>query len=144
MKKKIISTVLVVIMVILLAIPANAAPTNSVDINNVMSPQFTHILSMSAGLGIDSTGKATCSGKVFPSSSTYTAYLTISLEQKTSSGWTSIQSWSGSAVGYAGVNLEGIRYVVRGTYRVCSTANIYSSSGTLLETESFYSAERTY
>lgn len=138
--KKIISAALIVIMVFSLAFTAYAAN----DTDKTMSPKFSYILSMSAGLEIDSAGKAGCAGTVTPSSNTYTSDLTVSLQQNTGSGWSTIKSWTDSGAGYAGVNLEGYWYVVNGTYRVCSTAKIYSSSGTLLETELFYSAERTY
>lgn len=142
--KKTISVILTatVLAVIFLAIPAYAADDNGLSTKSVILPQFTFIWSMSAGLNIDSTGKATCSGSVVPASDTYTAYLTVSLQKSTSSGWSTIKSWTGS--GYSGLIVEGYYYVTSGTYRVCSTAQIYSSTGALLETESFYSAVKTY
>ena len=139
--KKIFSATLLVIMVLSLPLSAYAANANT---DKMMSPRFSYILSMSAGLEINSAGKAGCAGTVTPSSNTYTSDLTISLQQKTGTGWSTIKSWTDSGVGYAGVTLEGYWYVVHGTYRVCSTAKIYSSSGTLLETQLFYSAERIY
>lgn len=112
--------------------------------SGIISPQFTAILSMSAGLSINSSGKATCAGSVTPSNDTYTADMTVSLEKSTGNGWSTIKSWTGSGTGYFGVVIDAYYYVTSGTYRVCTTAKIYNSSGTLLETESFYSAERTY
>lgn len=139
--KKIISAALIVIMVFSLALSSYAANANT---DKKMSPKFSYILSMSAGLEINSAGKAGCAGTVTPSSNTYTSDLTVSLQQNTGTGWSTIKSWTDSGVGYVGVTLEGYWYVVHGTYRVCSTARIYSASGILLETELFYSAGKTY
>lgn len=143
--KRIISAGLLVFMVILSVLPVYASGIESASTKSgIMSPQFTAILSMSAGLSISSSGKATCAGSVTPSSDTYTADMTVSLEKSTSNGWSTIKSWTGSGTGYVGVAIEAYYYVTSGTYRVCTTVNIYNSSGTLLETESFYSAERKY
>ena len=99
---------------------------------------------MSATLNINSSGKAQCGGTVNPSNNSYTSYLTVSLQQSTSGGWTTIKSWSGSGTGVAGVNLCNYWYVINGTYRVRTTASVYSSAGTLLETASLYSAIKIY
>lgn len=143
--KRIISAGLFVFMVMLSVLPVYASGVESPGTESgIMSPQFTAILSMSAGLSINSSGKATCAGSVTPSSDTYTADMTVSLEKSTSGGWSSIKSWTGSGTGYAGAAIEAYYYVTSGTYRVCTTVNIYNSSKTLLETESFYSAEKKY
>jgi hypothetical protein len=142
--KKIIIISLVSIILIFSAFPVYAGDTANPGTENKIAPRFTAILSMSAGLSIDSWGKATCSGFVTPQSNSYTSVLTVSLQKSTSSGWSTIKSWTGSGVGFAGVVIEGHHYVASGKYRVCSTAKVYDSSGTLLEMESFYSAERTY
>lgn len=143
--KRVISTGLLVFMVMLSALPVYASGVESTSTESgIISPQFTAILSMSAGLSINSLGKATCAGSVTPSNDTYTADMTVSLEKSTSNGWSTIKSWTGSGTGFVGVAIEAYYYVANGTYRVCTTVNIYNSSGTLLETESFYSAERKY
>lgn len=142
--KKLIIISLVSFILIFSAIPAYAADTAKLSTEKEVAPRFIAILSMAAGLSINSWGKATCSGLVTPRDNSYTSDLTVSLQKSTGSGWSSIKSWSGSGVGFAGVIIEGHHYVTSGTYRVCSTAKVYDSSGTLLETQSFYSAERTY
>ncbi|MDO9534518.1 MAG: hypothetical protein Q7J85_04115 [Bacillota bacterium] len=142
--KKLIIISLVSFILIFSAIPVYAAETAKLSTESDIAPQFTAIWSMGAGLSIDSWGKAICSGFVTPQSNSYSSELTVSLQKSTGSGWSTIKSWSESGVGFAGVIIEGHHYVASGTYRVCSTAKIYNSSGTLLETESFYSAERTY
>lgn len=142
--KKIASVAVILIMLVSLTIPAYAVDLSTTSSSGIISPQFTSIGQMSAGLNIDSSGKAQCSGTVTPSNNTYKSYLTVSLQQSTSGGWTTIKSWSGSGTGVAGVSLCNYWYVVNGTYRVCSTASIYSSTGTFLETESIYSAIKIY
>lgn len=136
---------LVVILVMLFSVPAHAADIKSITANDaVVSPQFTAILSMSAGLSISSSGKATCSGSVTPASNTYKADMTVSLQKYKNNGWVTIKSWSDSGTGYAGVAIEAHYYVTSGKYRVCTSVSIYNSSGKLLESESFCSEERTY
>ncbi|NLH02305.1 MAG: hypothetical protein GX488_10540 [Clostridiales bacterium] len=141
--KKTISICLALFLAIFMTVPAFAAGTGSYTAESVMSPKFTYIWSMSAGLDISSSGKARCSGSVDASSNSYTAELTVSLQKYTSSGWTTIKSWNGSGSGQ-GLIVENYYYVSNGTYRVCSMAKIYNSAGKLLETQSFYSAEETY
>jgi len=141
--KKTISIFLAMFLAILMTVPAFAADSGGYTAESVMSPKFTYIWSISAGLDISSAGKALCAGSVDASSNSYTAELTVSLQKNTSSGWTTIKSWNGSGSGQ-GLIVENYYYVSKGTYRVCSTAKIYNSAGTLLETQSLYSAEKTY
>lgn len=141
--KKIVITCLTVFMVFLLAVPAFAAAESSLAAKAVMSPQFKHIWQMSAGLGIDASGKAHCTGSADVASTTYKANLTVTLQRNTNGSWPTVKIWTGSAVG-PGLVVQGDYYVTGGTYRVCSTVQVYSSAGTLLETESLYSAEKTY
>jgi hypothetical protein len=139
--RKIVGTGIVLFLLLFSAIPASAA--NPIAESEV-TPQFTAIMHMSAGLSIDSWGKTTCSGSVTPQSNSYTSNLTVTLQKYTSNGWSNIKSWSVSGEGFIGANFEGYYYITSGTYRVRSTASIYNSSGVLLEAESFYSDERIY
>ncbi len=140
--KKSISIFLTVFMVILLSFPVYAAETSSYTNESEMSPMFAYIWQMSAGLGIDSSGKAHYSGSVDVASQ-YTSELTVSLQKETNNSWSTVKSWADTGTG-PGLIVEGDYYVSHGTYRVCSTVNVYNSSGTLLETASIYSAEKTY
>ena len=139
--EKTISISLIVLLLALLALPAYAAETEP---QSDIGLKFTHIWSMGASLNITSTGKAECEGFVNASSDEYTAVLTVTLQKSTGSGWTNLKSWEGSGSGHSGLIVGGNYFVGRGTYRVCVTANIYSSSGALLETASYYSVEKTY
>lgn len=142
--KKTFSSALIILMLMIFAVPAYAMDASCDGGSSIISPSFTSISSLSSNLSIDSSGKATCSGTVTPSNNTYTANMTISLQKSTSSGWSTIKTWSSSGTGLKGVSINNTYYVVSGTYRVCNTSKIYNSSGTLLETESLYSATKTY
>ena len=138
--KKLICFCLSLFLLFTSAIPASVADASSLGSENLISPNFTYIWSISAGLGISSSGKAHYSGSIDASSNSYTVALTVSLQKSTSNGWTTVKSWSGSGSGQCGLIVEGYYYVDNGTYRVCSSAKVYKSTGLLLETASFYSA----
>lgn len=145
--KKIVSTVLIVLVSVFCYLPAFAignSVTRSTAVDEVFLPQFQNLSYLSAGLSINSSGKAACTGDVSIYNDSYTSVLTVALQKNTSSGWTTIQSWSDTAEGVDGVVVSGHYYVVSGSYRVCSTAQIYNSSSTLLETASIYSEVQTY
>ena len=141
--KKPISICLAVLILTLLTVPAYAVEVGNYTTESVMSPQFTYIWQMSAGLGINSSGKAHCAGSVDVASMTYSAKLTVTLERNKNGSWSTVQSWTGTGVG-PGLIVEEDYYVVQGTYRVKTTAQAYNSEGTLLETQSIYSAKKTY
>jgi len=141
--KKPISICLAILILTLLTVPAYAVDAGNYTTKSVMSPQFTYIWQMSAGLGINSSGKALCAGSVDVASMTYSAELTVTLERNINDSWSTVKSWTGTGVG-PGLIVEKEYYVVQGTYRVKTTAKVYSSEGTLLETQSIYSAEKTY
>lgn len=143
--KKIICMGLVVLMAIFAAIPAYAVDGTSISgTKGVISPQFTYISLLSPGLSINSSGKATCIGNVTLYNNSYSTNLTVQLQKSTSSGWTTIQTWTSSGTGIAGTEMVEYYYVVSGTYRVCATSRVYNSSGSLIETQSLYSATVTY
>lgn len=145
--KKFISIMIASLMLIFCSVPGYAYADNVItdpDMSTIISPRFIGISLISADLSINSLGRTTCSGSVTPSSDSYTTVLTVKLQKQNGSSWSTIKSWSDTNTGIEGVIIEKHYYVTSGTYRVCSTAKIYNSSGTLLETESIYSAERTY
>lgn len=141
--KKIISIILIMASLMFGSVPALAASKEPATAG-VVSPQFIGIALISANISIDSLGCATCTGKVVPSSSTYTSYLTVSLQKYSSGSWTTIKRWTASNTGFSGVNLSGSYYVSSGMYREASTATIYSSSGTLVDSATAYSSTKTY
>lgn len=144
--KKITKFALAILLVVLMAVPmtapAFAADTDDAAAAGVVHPDFVAIGVLTAGLSIDSWGLASCAGSVIPSNNTYICYLTVTLQKLNSGIWSYVYSWNCSGVGYAG--MEGYRYVARGTYRVVSTATIYSSSGQWLDSASIPSPIQTY
>lgn len=141
--KKIVSAVLIILTLIFGTIPVGAIDTE-ISTMGTASTQFVGIAILSINLSIDSWGCATTTGSVRASSSSYTSYLTVSLQQYTSSGWITVQSWSGSGVGLPGVIVEGSRYVASGTYRSCSSTTVFNSSGAVVDAATAYSAEQIY
>lgn len=144
--KKVTKFALAILLVVLMAVPmtapAFAADSEDAAAAGVVHPDFVAIGVLSAGLDINSWGLATCTGSVIPSNDTYVCYLTVTLQKQNGGSWSYVYSWSGSGIGYAVV--EGYRYVAHGTYRVVSTATIYSSSGQWLDSASIPSPIQTY
>lgn len=143
--RKIICMGILVLMAVLYAVPAQATggAENTVK-QGVITPRFTYISLLNAGLSINSSGKATCIGHGSAYDSSHTTRLTVQLQKSTGSGWSAVKSWSASSTGQSVAGLEKDYYVAHGTYRVCSTAKVYNASGNLLESKSAYSDTTTY
>ncbi|MDD2300005.1 MAG: DUF6147 family protein [Fermentimonas sp.] len=138
--KKFICMGILVLMAVFAVVPAYAADgTKNAGTQGVITPQFTYISLLSPGLSINSSGKATCTGLASAYDSSHTTRLTVELQKSTSSGWSTIKTWSASATGTSVARVEKDYYVVHGTYRVCATAKVYNASCILLESKSFYS-----
>ncbi len=143
--RKIICMGILVLMTVFCAVPALAADgAENVGTQGVITPQFTYISLLNAGLWINSSGKATCVGHASAYDNSHTTKLTVQLQKSTGSGWSTIKSWSASSTGQSVAGIEEDYYVVHGTYRVCSTAKVYNASGNLLESKSAYSDTVTY
>ena len=69
--------------------------------------------------------------------------MTIKLQKKTGSSWTTMQTWSKTATGLAGAKASGTRAVTAGlTYRVYLTGYVYDSNGNVLESITKASASK--
>lgn len=87
--------------------------------------------------------KASCSGQIKPNASNKKAKVTIKLQKKTGSSWTTMQTWSKTATGLAGAKASGTRAVTAGlTYRVYLTGYVYDSNGNVLESITKASASK--
>lgn len=132
---KTICVILVCLILVFSATPATAdSEVQDVELQEMFSPQFTHILFLIPGLDITSAGESTCLGIVALYDSTHTVELTVELQKLNSGSWATIETWSGWGTGMTGVEVEHSHYVVRGTYRVRATAKVYNSQGKLVET----------
>ncbi len=104
--------------------------------------RYTDAASVSVSLNI-SGGKASCSGQIKPNASNKKAKVTIKLQKKTGSSWTTMQTWSKTATGLAGAKASGTRAVTAGlTYRVYLTGYVYDSNGNVLESITKASASK--
>lgn len=105
-----------------------------------VGPRYKGTATISADLSISSTGKASCAGVVVLYSG-YTATLTMKLQQYNGSYWTTIKSWSTSD----SKSLSKSYYVSSGySYRVVTSAKVYNSAGTYVETPSVTSVTKSY
>lgn len=131
MKKRVSVILLVAVLFTALCLPIYA--------------RYSYITQLSGGLSIDSSGLANCTGFVKPSNSATRTDLKVTLEHYINSDWSEIESWTNSGSGMVSITKSGKRYVDRGKYRVVVNAKVYdSSSGSLLEDESFTTSEKTY
>lgn len=135
MKAKTMKRLLCVLLSV--ALLASGMSVAAVDIP---TPYYDATSRISAGLSISSSGLASCNGSIVLSGSGNSATLTMKLQQYTSSGWTTIGSWSTqSSLIYKN------QYVYHGYYyRVVASANVYSASGTYIESPSVTSSMEYY
>ena len=102
-----------------------------------ISPKYVNTDIVTANLSISSKGVATCSGTVSPSGK-YESTISVNLQKKNGSSWSTIKTWTGSGSTLMGCSASGTYTVSRGTYRVYVCGYV----GT--EFFSKYSAEKTY
>lgn len=141
--KKIVSLFLVILFLSAATAPAYALSEEKA-LDGIITPRFVAISLLYANLSIDSGGNATAEGQVRPADSTYTSYLTVSLQKYVGGGWLTIRSWTSSNTGLSGVYINESYSVDSGLYRSRSIARIYNSGGTLLETATLYSNTCSY
>lgn len=141
---KVLSVVLAVLVLVSFSIPVRADTSKSRGVPESFAPRFTHISMLESRLSISSSGLATCFGRASTYDSSQTVKLTVILQKSTANGWEEVKAWTESGAGVPGVGFERQYYVVSGTYRVCVTARVYSSGGTMLEAVSGYSSWMVY
>jgi hypothetical protein len=126
--KKIVVCILVALTLLLACQPAYA--------------RYVNISIMDAGLIINSSGRATCTGLMNLYDTSLTAKLTVELKKQSGTSWTTEKSWESS--GLAFTYLSQPYNVVHGVYQVKITAKVYDSSNTLLETQTLLSPIANY
>lgn len=103
----------------------------SVSASSSIQPRYTAILYFNHNLSIDSSGLATCSGKVEAKANLPTK-LIIKLQRYSNGTWTTIKSWEDTGDFY--VRLSKTYYVADGySYRVYVEGYVYDVNGSLLE-----------
>lgn len=141
--RKIACIFFMTLLLLLTAVPSFATDTVSSE-KDSLQPMYTHILLLEAGLDVSSSGRATCSGMVQPSSLNYDCYLTVELQKKSGSSWSTIATWTEQDINGYGAELEEYRYVTQGTYRVKSTGVVKNPVNSTGETGTKYSSEVIY
>lgn len=105
-----------------------------------ISPRYVGINLFDAKLSISTSGKATCTVSVRPSSPTYKIDLNFMLQNNDGDV---IKSWSVS--GERSINVEKVWYVKSGSqYQVVATATIYDADGNYVDSGTTYSRNVSY
>lgn len=127
MKQKTLKRLLCVLLV--MAVLTSGVTVAAADI----MPYYDATSRITASLTISSSGLASCGGTIRLSDSDCYANLTLQLQRYTSNGWSPVYTWTESDA----TNISGLRYVTSGYYyRVICNANVYTSSGTYVESPS--------
>jgi len=105
--------------------------------------RFVRINFFEIDLSISKAGLSNSFACVSLKHSADTVKLTLELQRQNGTTWNQVKSWSTTGSGI--VYIESDWYVSSGyTYRVQATANVYNSSGTLLETVNITSGTVKY
>lgn len=126
---------------------AMATENHSTEINFfALDPRFEHLSRISASLSI-SRGRANCGGSftIYDIYDGYDSRMTMVLQQYTNSRWESIAEWSKDFNG-SGIKMMQEEYKVSSgyRYRMTVTAEIFDSSGDVIETVTCDSPIKTY
>lgn len=94
---------------------------------SMIVPFWVSVKSVDAGLSIKGS-TASCSGEILAMKSDAACSVTVSLQKKDGTKWTTVKSWSGSGKGSA---IAGGTYAVAsGTYRVYTSGKAAGESAT--------------
>ena len=108
-----------------------------------ISPMYEVIYNVYISLDISSSGKASCYADV-DTSPTYSCDLTVELQEKSGSSWTTIKTWTATDDGAGYTYVDGTWYVLPGAYQLKVTIEVYNSRGVLVEDPIEYSDTRYY
>lgn len=110
-----------------------------------ITPFYEYAKNVTAILSIDSSGNATCQGRIIPKESSYSCSITVQLKRKSGSTWTTVATWSDSGKGLSGASAGGTRSVSSGySYKVSVSATVKNASGDVVENPSKDSSVKTY
>lgn len=141
--KRILSLLLVLVTALGIITPLASAADLSEYEQIIIVPQYLRINTLNPDLTISSSGRSTSSCTTSLKNTTDTCELTMTLQKKSGSSWSTVKSWTKS--GSLSLGIEQDWYVTAGySYRVKVVAKIYSSSGTLVETVTEYSNTVAY
>lgn len=140
MKRRILAFLsLVLILASVLSLPVCAADNNDDEV----APLYVDIMGFAASINVNSSGKASCYSFVETANTSYTIYLSVSLQRYVDGGWSTVKNWSTSGTGEA--TLDKSWYVTSGYYyHTAATATVYTSSGSFVEAVTIYSQNYYY
>ena len=138
--KRIIVLMLALVLA-LMPFATSHAEESTIALNDLYSVKYVDLTRLSAVLGI--SGKtASCSGTAKTMVSTDTIKMTMYLQKQTSTGWSSVASWS--TQGKRLVTLDKSKSgLSAGTYRVRIYITVYDANGTFVESANAYSKLKT-
>lgn len=143
--KRFITIIMSLVLVVSLSFPAFAADRSAVgNSSGQIHLDYVNISALNAGLSINSSGRANCTGNVTLYNRSNTVGLSVQLQKYANGGWSTVKVWSISARGNTPARIVNAYYVSSGKYRVSCTAKIYNASGALLEIQTAYSATQIY
>lgn len=122
-------------------LPISASDVSSKDeLHGMYSARYQGLSRLGADLSI-SSGSATCTGTATTVSG-YTCDATLRLQRYTNSKWKNVKTWTLSGKTN---RFSETYYVTSGyEYRLEITADVYNSSGTLVDTATVYSNQVNY
>ena len=111
---------------------------------NEIMPRYTYIQSIATGLGISTSGKASCYTSITLYNYTHSCKVNMVLQRNDGTGWDDVRSWTLTDDG-VNIDIIGEWYVAPGyDYQVESTMYVYNANGRLIETTTTYSPIKYY
>lgn len=143
--RKFVSAVLVLaVLFSMICTPISAQTQESTYEDGQITPRYTYIGSITAGLTISTSGLATCSGTIVLGNS-HPSTITVNLQQYVQGSWVTIESSSKSFTGNGTKKQLDQWYVYSGhSYRNLVEVEIFDSNGNCIEYESGASPTKLY
>ncbi|MCR5736969.1 MAG: hypothetical protein K6G64_04890 [Eubacterium sp.] len=143
--KKLLTILLMITILVISPYELVKADGGEVASDDEISLRYTNLSLISAGLTINSSGLAVCTGTVTMKKN-YDSRLYIHLYKSSSSGaYTKIKSWAQSFSGTGVKSLTKSTNVSKGyTYKIKVEVRIYNSAGTVIETAEKWSSNVVY
>lgn len=137
--KKAFATILSLILVFSI-LSFSVAENHTVDTHvSAIEERYIGLRRVTSQLAI-SNNTANCKATAYAINSSYSLYVTMSLQKQTGANWNTVISWSGSGSGFAGVVLNKTKSgLSSGTYRCKAYVRVYDSNGTFVESTTIYS-----
>lgn len=145
LKKRLISSVGLVVMICTLGVTVQAQQYQSIHKGieqHIVQPKFTNIAIFQTGFDISSTGKASVN-VYLTAQNVDSAKVDANLQQYKNGNWKTIKSWTNTSSGTS-AGLSGSYYIAKGySYRVVSKGYVFKGSK-IIETTTYTSQTKKY